>query len=135
MNDLLLWQIGSCFAPQNRAIAFWQNASDATVKQYSDAILALEEAGDLDRLRDTFVKPVSSLCETDLNSGTKPVTFMQVKHACFFRLFAFLSAYPWIEWASPIPACSRLSRSLSTPIQSFASYGTRTIGKGEPALK
>jgi hypothetical protein len=89
-QDFLFWQIGSCFAPQNRAIAFWQNASAATVKQYSDAILALEEAGDLDRLRDTFVKPTSSLCQSDLNSGTKSVTFMQVKHGCFFCLFGFL---------------------------------------------
>ncbi len=73
-------QIGGCFAPQDQGITFWQNASDASVAAAGLGVLSLEEGGDLEMLRDTYIKPSTSTCGSSVNSGTQSVTFSQVRH-------------------------------------------------------
>lgn len=73
-------QIGDCFSPTDQGITFWQNASDVSVARAGAAMIALEDGGDLERLRETFISPAST-CSNQLSSGSTSVTFMQVTFA------------------------------------------------------
>ncbi|GAQ81929.1 glutamate receptor [Klebsormidium nitens] len=71
-------KVGDCITEDNRALAFWQNATTSLVDAFSTAILTLEETSELSHLHKVFIEPTSTICEKEAAGAEQQVTFNQV---------------------------------------------------------
>ena len=85
----LLLQVSDCISRDNRALAFWSNASNALVGSFSRAVLILEENSDLGRLHSDFLQPKSDYCSDLASSNQDQLNFHQVSIRLFQRDPAF----------------------------------------------
>jgi hypothetical protein len=60
-------------------MAFWQNATASLVTAFSTAVLMLEESSELSHIHEVFIKPTSTLCESEAAANQQQVTFNQVR--------------------------------------------------------
>lgn len=72
-------QVGDYLTEESRALAWWQNASDTLISEFSTFVLAMEESTDLKHLHDTFIKPPPASCNAAQANQVTKVTFDQVK--------------------------------------------------------
>ncbi|GAQ82839.1 glutamate receptor [Klebsormidium nitens] len=72
------YKVGDCITEDNRALAFWQNATAPLVDAFSTAILALEENSELAHLHKNFIQPTSTICANEAAGTEQQVTFNQV---------------------------------------------------------
>lgn len=71
-------QVGDFLTEESRALAWWQNASDTTIRDFNIAVLELEQSTDLKHLHDTFIKPPPVNCRAQVASQVQQVMFGQV---------------------------------------------------------
>jgi hypothetical protein len=60
-------------------MAFWQNATASLVGAFSTAVLMLEESSELSHIHEVFIKPTSTICESEAAANQQQVTFNQVR--------------------------------------------------------
>ncbi|GAQ92048.1 glutamate receptor [Klebsormidium nitens] len=72
------YKVGDCITEDNRAMAFWQNATASLVNAFSTAVLQLEASSELSHIHEVFIKPTSTICESEAAGDQQQVTFNQV---------------------------------------------------------
>eukprot|EP00243_Klebsormidium_subtile_P011485 TRINITY_DN6530_c0_g1_i1.p1 TRINITY_DN6530_c0_g1~~TRINITY_DN6530_c0_g1_i1.p1 ORF type:complete len:470 (+),score=51.89 TRINITY_DN6530_c0_g1_i1:447-1856(+) len=73
-----IYKVGDCITEDNRALAFWQNATGSLINAFSTAILTLEESSELSHLHQVFIQPTSTICANEAAGAQQQVTFGQV---------------------------------------------------------
>ncbi|GAQ91241.1 glutamate receptor [Klebsormidium nitens] len=124
-------KVGGFLTEESRALAWWQNASDALISQFNGHVLDLEESTDLKHLHDTFIAPPPASCNEQEASQITKVTFREVSGLwivlgatiLFSLALAVISRYCWRPKLQPILT--------STLAETFRKTGN---SKGKPLV-
>eukprot|EP00243_Klebsormidium_subtile_P004659 TRINITY_DN18809_c0_g1_i1.p1 TRINITY_DN18809_c0_g1~~TRINITY_DN18809_c0_g1_i1.p1 ORF type:complete len:471 (-),score=95.51 TRINITY_DN18809_c0_g1_i1:415-1827(-) len=121
------YKVGECITEDNRAMAFWQNATSSLVSAFSTAVLMLEESAELSHIHELFIKPTSTICASKAAGNQQQVTFNQVS-GLWIVLAATIAGSLLLAFAARHAKLKHLHTLYKTTL-------TRSFGRGVGKVK